>query len=108
MHSLPQDEMGTVRGAVVVDLLTGRQYEVFAKTVINAAGPFSDSVRDMTDSGEPRIKASSGAHVTLPSYYGSQMAGMLVPSTQASAACLSGLEKPPGVVSALPLDKRLE
>ena len=35
-------------GAVVLDNLTGKEHSVHARTVINAAGPFSDEVRHLS------------------------------------------------------------
>ena len=40
-----QDEALQVVGAVVEDQQSGKRHEVHARVVINAAGPFSDSVR---------------------------------------------------------------
>ena len=52
--------------------------------MINAAGPFSDEVRGMSDAGAPKmIMASSGVHVTLPDYYSPDHLGMIVPKTKA-------------------------
>ena len=52
--------------------------------VINAAGPFSDEVRGLSDAGAPKmIMASSGVHVTLPDYYSPDHLGMIVPKTKA-------------------------
>ena len=63
-------------------MLTGRLYDVFAKTVVNAAGPFADSVRSMADNERQAIKPSAGTHVTLPTYYGSVATGLLMPATE--------------------------
>ena len=37
-------------GCRVKDNLTGKQHDVYAKLVINATGPFSDGIRQMSDS----------------------------------------------------------
>lgn len=37
-------------GCRVKDNLTGKQHDVYAKLVINATGPFSDDIRQMSDS----------------------------------------------------------
>ena len=51
--------------------------------VINATGPFSDSIRQMSDPGATKmIMASAGVHVTLPDYYSPEHLGMIVPKTQ--------------------------
>ena len=43
-----QDGDGKVVGAVVRDNLSGKEHSVHARTVINAAGPFSDEVRQLS------------------------------------------------------------
>ena len=51
--------------------------------VINATGPFSDSIRHMSDpDATSMIMASAGVHVTLPDYYSPEHLGMIVPKTK--------------------------
>lgn len=56
-----------ITGVNVKDDITGKSWTIPTKCVINATGPFTDSIRKMDD---PNIKEicspSSGAHVTLP------------------------------------------
>ena len=48
-------------GVEAVDELTGKTHQVHAKVVINAGGPFSDSVRWLADPAAPAtIMPSSG------------------------------------------------
>lgn len=44
-----QDEAGQIIGAEVRDELAGKPIPVHARVVINAGGPFSDSIRQMAD-----------------------------------------------------------
>lgn len=44
-----QDSEGKVVGATVRDNLSGKQHNVYARAVINAAGPFSDDVRQLSE-----------------------------------------------------------
>ncbi|RPB14620.1 glycerol-3-phosphate dehydrogenase [Morchella conica CCBAS932] len=56
---------------------------VEAKGVINATGPFTDSIRKL-DTGEqtPEIVApSSGVHIVLPGYYSPARMGLIDPNT---------------------------
>lgn len=50
--------------------------------MINATGPFTDSIRKMDD---PTVKSicvpSSGVHIVLPGYYSPEQMGLLDPST---------------------------
>ncbi|XP_044268032.1 glycerol-3-phosphate dehydrogenase, mitochondrial-like isoform X1 [Tribolium madens] len=71
-----------VCGVSVKDEITGKKWNVPAKCVINATGPFTDSIRKMDN---PEVKTicspSSGVHITLPGYYSPEQMGLLDPST---------------------------
>lgn len=63
--------------------MSGKEFETFAKVVINAAGPFCDSVRKMANSNVvPMISPSSGVHIVLPDYYSPEGMGLIVPKTK--------------------------
>ncbi|KAF5335846.1 hypothetical protein D9758_016694 [Tetrapyrgos nigripes] len=81
--SLEKDQQtGKVNGAIVRDTLTGNSFTVKAKGVINATGPFSDSLLKMDNPNhEGIVQASSGVHITLPNYYSPRKMGLLDPST---------------------------
>lgn len=69
-------------GARIRDTLTGEEFDVKAKGVINATGPFSDAVRKMDDPSVQEIVApSSGVHVTFPGYFSPRAMGLLDPAT---------------------------
>ena len=57
-------------GAVVRDKITGKEWNVKTKCVINATGPHTDFIR-LKDAPETKkiCQPSSGVHVVLPSYY---------------------------------------
>ncbi|EFN54037.1 hypothetical protein CHLNCDRAFT_136099 [Chlorella variabilis] len=105
---LLKDGEGKVVGAVVRDVLAGKDQAVYARTIINAAGPFSDEVRQLSEvslqgggsfgggggarpdcragaagpNAPKMIMPSSGVHVTLPDYYSPEAVGMIVPKTK--------------------------
>ncbi|KAL4440446.1 hypothetical protein ABPG75_003447 [Micractinium tetrahymenae] len=80
---LLKDVEGKVVGATVRDALSGKQHDVYARSVINAAGPFSDEVRQLSQpTAQKMIMPSSGVHVTLPDYYSPENVGMIVPKTK--------------------------
>lgn len=57
-------------GVTVRDNMTGKETDVHAKCIINATGPFTDSIRNMDDPGREKIcQPSAGVHVILPDYY---------------------------------------
>lgn len=78
------DENGKeqVCGARIRDELTGKEIKVRAKCIINATGPFTDSIRKMDDQTNKDICAPSmGVHITLPDYYSPEQMGLLDPNT---------------------------
>lgn len=72
------------KGAKVYDKISGRRFDVRAKRVVNAAGPFADGVRKLANrNSTPMIRPSAGTHITLPGYYASNVGtGMIVPKTR--------------------------
>jgi glycerol-3-phosphate dehydrogenase len=85
---LTKDANGKLNGAQVQDLVqakngrTPEEFTIRAKGVINATGPFSDSIRKMDDQAVQEIVApSAGVHVVLPGYYSPAGMGLIDPST---------------------------
>lgn len=88
VQSLEKDASGRLNGAVVKDLISEKkgkkpdEFRVKAKGVINATGPFTDSIRKMDDQQVEEIVApSSGVHVMLPGYFSPSKMGLIDPST---------------------------
>src|SRR5262249_1865388 len=78
-----RDEDGFVDGVVAKDLENGVELKASAKVVINAAGPFSDSVRRLADPSAPSIIApSQGAHLVLDRSFLLGDNAMMVPHTK--------------------------
>ncbi len=75
-------EGGQVRGASVRDTLTGKTWDIRAKTVVNATGPFSDAVRHLDNKdAPPMLTASSGVHIVLDGRFSPPDTGLLIPQT---------------------------
>lgn len=73
---------GQVSGALVKDRLSGETFSVHAKGVINATGPFCDSIRQMDNpSLKSIVSPSAGAHIIFPGYYSPREMGLVDPST---------------------------
>lgn len=71
-----------VCGARCRDVLTGQEFDVRAKCVINATGPFTDSVRKMDNQEVSKIcQPSAGVHIVMPGYYSPDNMGLLDPAT---------------------------
>ena len=71
-----------LNGAKVRDRLTGQEWTVRAKGIINATGPFADALLTMDNpEHKPIVQPSSGIHITLPNYYSPRTMGLLDPAT---------------------------
>ncbi|CAJ0574349.1 unnamed protein product, partial [Mesorhabditis spiculigera] len=82
VERLLKDENGKVCGARVRDMIKGEEYDIKAKSVVNATGPFTDTIRKMADpTTEPICAPSAGVHIVLPGYYSPSNTGLLDPAT---------------------------
>jgi glycerol-3-phosphate dehydrogenase len=73
---------GFVNGVVARDAESGREMQLRAKVVVNAAGPFSDGVRRMADpDAPPLIAPSQGAHLVFSGSFLSGDSAIMVPHT---------------------------
>ena len=71
-----------ITGALVRDLLTNEEFNVKAKGVINATGPFCDSIRKLdVPTAQEIVAPSSGVHITFPGYFSPRGMGLLDPAT---------------------------
>lgn len=73
---------GRVSGLAVRDTLSDIEYELNARVVVNATGPFSDHFRQLDDaSRKPRIQPSQGTHIVLDHRFLPGDSAMIVPKT---------------------------
>ncbi|CAI9296151.1 unnamed protein product [Lactuca saligna] len=80
---IKEDGGDRVIGARIRDNLSGTEFETYAKVIVNAGGPFCDSVRKLADKdAKPMICPSSGVHIVLPDYYSPEGMGLIVPKTK--------------------------
>ncbi len=64
---LTKDAAGTVVGAVVVDLETGREIPIRARAVINSTGVWTEQTESLSGAeGGLRVLASKGIHIVVP------------------------------------------
>jgi glycerol-3-phosphate dehydrogenase len=67
VRSIIRDQSGRASGAVVHDALSGEDIRVRARVIVNATGPWTDTVRDLADpGGPPGVRGSKGAHLAVP------------------------------------------
>jgi len=75
-------EDGKVRGVVAVDLLTGKEHQIYARSVVNATGIFTDDIRQMDNpSAKAILQPSQGIHLMLDRAFCPGEAGILIPKT---------------------------
>ena len=76
------DEQGKVCGVVARDLVSGKEYTVKAKAVINAAGIFVDEVMQMDKPDMPKmVVPSQGVHLVLDMKFLQSDYAIMVPKT---------------------------
>ncbi|BFZ21890.1 hypothetical protein BsWGS_24929 [Bradybaena similaris] len=76
------DGQERICGAKVINTLTGEEYTIRAKCIINATGPYTDSIRTMGDENIQKIcQPAAGVHIVLPDYYSPANMGLLDPAT---------------------------
>ncbi|KAJ5622815.1 Glycerol-3-phosphate dehydrogenase [Penicillium lividum] len=85
---LTKDADGKLNGARLKDVIPGKdgeeakEFTIRAKGIINATGPFTDSIRKMDEPDVKEIVApSSGVHIILPGYYSPSNMGLIDPAT---------------------------
>jgi len=86
LNYLPVTELlrsgGKVVGVKASDLHSKHQFDVGAKVVVNATGPFSDQICRLDDPQAPsQIAASQGVHIVLERRFLPGDAALLIPKT---------------------------
>ncbi|HSO75616.1 MAG TPA: glycerol-3-phosphate dehydrogenase/oxidase [Blastocatellia bacterium] len=80
--ALSCDEDGFIDRVAATDVEGGVEFESLAKVVINAAGPFSDSVRRLADpNATPMIAPSQGIHLVFDRSFLPGNTAIMVPHT---------------------------
>lgn len=82
------DDAGRAAGVKFVDNLTGEEYTVKARSVVNAAGCFVDDIMHM-DSPTHRkmVTPSQGVHLVLDMKFLQSDYAIMVPKTRTAACC---------------------
>ena len=71
-----------MKGVRARDLAGGAEWEVRGAVVVNAAGPFADSIRRMDDPGRnSAVVLSRGVHIVVSSAFLPGRSALLVPKT---------------------------
>jgi len=78
MIGLVKDEAGKAVGIKCRDNMDKTEFEVKAKAIVFAGGPFTDGLRTLEDPEcVPAVNAAAGTHIVLPHYYSPGGFGML-------------------------------
>lgn len=73
---------GLIRGVAARDRESRREYEIEARVVVNATGPFCDAIRQMDEPSTPPVIApSQGVHLVLPREFLPGDSAIMVPHT---------------------------
>ncbi len=82
IHETDESGKKKVVGAKCIDRYANKEFKIRAKCVVNATGPYTDSIRQMDNLETKQIcQPSSGVHIVLPDYYSPQNMGLLDPHT---------------------------
>ncbi|MES2417693.1 MAG: glycerol-3-phosphate dehydrogenase/oxidase [Bacteroidota bacterium] len=69
-------------GVIVKDIERGKEYQLKAKTIVNATGVFVDEILQMDlPSGRPLVRPSQGAHIVLDQSFLRSNAALMIPKT---------------------------
>ena len=72
----------TIAGVWVKDALTGKEYEIRSKVVINATGVFADRILQMDEPNrEPLLQPSQGIHLVVDQSYLPGNTAVMIPRT---------------------------
>jgi glycerol-3-phosphate dehydrogenase len=82
LHETDANGNKRVIGAKCLDKYGNKEFTIRAKCVVNATGPYTDTIRQMDNSETKKIcQPSSGVHIVLPDYYSPTNMGLLDPHT---------------------------
>ncbi|WP_201979728.1 glycerol-3-phosphate dehydrogenase/oxidase [Hymenobacter rubidus] len=83
VRGLLKDATGRVAGVRATDIETGREYELRAKTVVNATGIFVDEIRQLDEpKTKPLVQPSQGVHLVLDRSFLPGDAALMIPKTE--------------------------
>lgn len=72
-----------ISGAELTDSLSGENWQLRAKGVINATGPFADQIRKLDNpDASDIISASTGIHIVLDKRFAPPDTGLMIPETE--------------------------
>jgi glycerol-3-phosphate dehydrogenase len=83
LQTFSKNNNGAIESATVLDSLTGELHHVRASVLINATGPFADSIRLKANAAlQQRMRVSRGVHILLPKHMMPSASALLIPKTK--------------------------
>jgi len=82
VDSLSKNDKGKIEGVKATDTLTGEEFNLKTKLVINATGVFADEIARMDNPGaRPTIRPSQGVHIVLDKSFLGGDSAIMIPKT---------------------------
>ena len=82
VNRLVKDENNKITGVIGRDLVTGKDFNIKTRLVINATGIFADEVHRMDDpESRPTIRPSQGVHIVLDNTFLQSSSAIMIPKT---------------------------
>jgi glycerol-3-phosphate dehydrogenase len=79
---LTKNREGLINGVTARDAISGKDYTIKARVVINATGVFADDIHKMDDQAStPLIRPSQGVHLVLDSSFLNSESALMIPRT---------------------------
>lgn len=70
-------------GIEVEDVITKECFEIYGRAIVNATGPFIDTIRRLDNEKiDDMITVSSGVHIVIDGKYTSNNCGLMIPKTE--------------------------
>lgn len=81
--SLQKDVVGKIVGVVAEDVLSGKEYMIKTKVVVNATGVFVDDIMKIDAAGnKKKVRPSQGVHLVVDSKFLGGHSALMIPKTK--------------------------
>lgn len=82
VNGLIKNNTDQISGVTATDIITGAQYRIMSKLVINATGVFADNIHRLDDHlAEPTLRPSQGVHIVLDRSFLMSDTAIMIPKT---------------------------
>jgi glycerol-3-phosphate dehydrogenase len=82
VNGFQKDQAGRINGVTARDIISGEDFSIRGRVVINATGIFADNIHRMDDpESKPTIKPSQGVHLVLDRSFLQGNSAIMIPKT---------------------------